>query len=70
MPVLFSRVNEEVEAMAKHMADVDQRSVSSEIAWLIRQEWGRRYSQAQPLVTLGEAVAALGKGEEQGSDTQ
>lgn len=58
MPVLFSRVDEEIEAMAKRLADEDQRSVSSEIAWLIRQEWARRYSQPNPAISVADALAA------------
>ncbi len=58
MPVLFSRVDEEVEAMAKRLADEDQRSVSSEIAWLIRQEWARRYSQPNPVISVADAMTA------------
>ena len=58
MPVLFSRVDEEIEAMAKRLADEDQRSVSSEIAWLIRQEWARRYSQPNPVISVADAMLA------------
>ena len=58
MPVLFSRVNEEIELMAKRLADEDQRSVSSEIAWLIRQEWARRYSQPNPVISVADAMLA------------
>lgn len=58
MPVLFSRVDEEIEAMAKRLADEDQRSVSSEIAWLIRQEWARRYSQPNPAISVADAMLA------------
>ncbi len=58
MPVLFSRVDEEIEAMAKRLADEDQRSVSSEIAWLIRQEWARRYSQPNPAISVADAMTA------------
>lgn len=58
MPVLFSRVDEEIEAMAKRLADEDQRSVSSEIAWLIRQEWARRFSQPNPAISVADAMLA------------
>lgn len=54
MPVLFSRVDEEIEAMAKRLAEEDQRSVSSEIAWLIRQEWARRQAQRPTPVFVSE----------------
>jgi chromosome condensin MukBEF complex kleisin-like MukF subunit len=67
MPVLFSRVDEETEAMAKRLADEDQRSVSSEIAWLIRQEWARRYSRPNPLISVADAMLAgkeIGDGKE------
>ncbi|NPV77928.1 MAG: hypothetical protein HPY59_16325 [Anaerolineae bacterium] len=56
--MLFSRVDEEIEAMAKRLADEDQRSVSSEIAWLIRQEWARRYSQPNPAISVADAMLA------------
>lgn len=67
MPVLFSRVDEEIEAMAKRLADEDLRSVSSEIAWLIRQEWARRHSQPNPAISVADAMLAgkeLGDGKE------
>jgi len=53
MNVLYSRVDEEIESMAKRLAKEDQRSISGEIAWLIRQEYTRRYSQ--PTLTLASA---------------
>lgn len=67
MPVLFSRVDEETEAMAKRLAVEDKRSVSSEIAWLIHQEWARRYSRPNPLISVADAMLAgkeIGDGKE------
>lgn len=58
MPVLYSRVDQETEAMVKRMSEEDQRSVSSEIAWLIRQEWARRYSRPNPAISVADALAA------------
>lgn len=58
MPVLFSRVDEQTKLMAKHLAEQDQRSISAQIAWLIRQEWARRYSQPNPLITVQSAIEA------------
>lgn len=45
--VIFSRVSEEVEMMAKQLAEADERTISSLIAWLIRQEWLRRQAENQ-----------------------
>lgn len=43
--------------MLQQLAEMDMRSIGKETAWLIRQEWARRYSHPSPL-TLGEAVQA------------
>lgn len=43
--------------MLKKLAENDMRSIGNEIAWLIRQEYARRYSRPNPLVTVGEAEA-------------
>ena len=58
MPVLYSRVDDETELMARHLANTDQRTISSEIAWLIRQEWARRYSRPNPVIGVADAMTA------------
>jgi len=51
MPDFYIRTSDrEAEQMLKQLADEDMRSISMEIAWLIRQEWFRRYSK--PIVTV------------------
>lgn len=42
MPVIFSRVNEDIAEKAKKMAEEDMRTVSNLIAYLIEREWERR----------------------------
>jgi len=60
MPVIYSRVNEEIEKMIKELSKEDQRTISSEIKWLIYREWLRRYGKAAP--------DAFKKEEEDGAD--
>lgn len=59
MPDFYIRTSDpEVEQMLKTLAEHDMRSISMEVAWLIRQEYARRFSQPNPLVTVAEAQAA------------
>lgn len=44
--------------LLKKLAQHDLRTLGNEVAWLIRQEWARRYSQPNPGVTVGEAMEA------------
>jgi len=50
--------DQEALAMIRTLADQDLRSMGSQVAWLIRQEWARRHSQPNPLVTVEEAIEA------------
>lgn len=59
MPDFYIRTSDqEVERMLKQLAEEDMRSISMEIAWLIRQEWARRYSRPQHLITVEQAIEA------------
>lgn len=59
MPDFYIRTSDqEAERMLKQLAEEDMRSISMEIAWLIRQEWARRYSQPNPLITVQDAIEA------------
>ncbi|WP_322792911.1 hypothetical protein [Bellilinea sp.] len=56
MPDFYIRTSDqEVERMLKQLAEEDMRSISMEVAWLIRQEWARRHGNASPVE--GEVVA-------------
>jgi hypothetical protein len=44
--------------MLRKMAELDMRSIGNEVAWLIRQEYARRYSQPNANITIAEAEAA------------
>lgn len=48
----------EARAMLRQLAEMDLRAMGNEVAWLIRQEWARRFSQPNPSITLGEAIQA------------
>jgi hypothetical protein len=57
--VMMIRVNDsEVGEMLKKLAGTDMRSMGMETAFLIRQEYARRFSQPNPLVTVEEAQQA------------
>lgn len=56
MPVLYSRVSKEVAEMAQRLAQVEKRSVSSEIAYLIQKEYERRFSSPDPRITIEDAT--------------
>ena len=58
-PNQLIRVNDdEALSMIRILAEQDLRSMGAEVAWLIRQEYARRFSQPNPLVTVAEAQAA------------
>ena len=42
--------------LLRHLAEEDMRSMGNEIAWIIRQEFARRYSQPNPVITVEEAL--------------
>lgn len=55
----FVRMNDtEAGKMLKELAVTDLRKIGDECAWLIRQEYARRYSAPQPLITVEQAQAA------------
>ncbi len=59
MPDFYIRTSDrEAERMLKQLAEEDMRSISMEIAWLIRQEWARRYSRPNPLISVADAMLA------------
>lgn len=59
MPDFYIRTSDqEVERMLKQLAEEDMRSISMEVAWLIRQEWARRYSQPNPAISVTDAMLA------------
>ncbi|GAP10585.1 hypothetical protein BECAL_01758 [Bellilinea caldifistulae] len=59
MPDFYIRTSDqEVERMLKQLAEEDMRSISMEVAWLIRQEWARRYSQPNPAISVADAMLA------------
>ena len=59
MPVIYVETSdEEAKAMLNKLAEEDMRSASAEVIWLIRQEWARRYSQPNPLITVQSAIEA------------
>ncbi len=65
MPDFYIRTSDqEVERMLKQLAEEDMRSISMEIAWLIRQEWARRYSQPNPVISVADAIAANQEGDD------
>jgi len=47
----------------KCLSDNDMRTMGFETAWLIEQEYARRYSQPQPAITVEDAQAAHAKAE-------
>lgn len=60
MPDKYIRIGEddessEIARMLAFIAKEDMRSEGSETAWLIKQEYARRYSQPNPLVTVEDA---------------
>lgn len=59
MPDFYIRTSDqEVERMLKQLAEEDMRSISMEVAWLIRQEWARRYSQPNSAISVADAMLA------------
>ena len=58
MPVIYVDTNDEAKAMLNKLAEEDMRSASAEVIWLIRQEWARRYSLPNPLISVADAMTA------------
>lgn len=48
--------DKEATEMLAQIAKEDLRSEANTVAWLIRQEFARRYSQPNPVITIEEAV--------------
>lgn len=42
----------------RQLSQDDYRSMTSEVQWLIDQEWSRRHSQPNELITIQEAIEA------------
>lgn len=62
MPVIYVDTNdEEAKAMLNKLAEEDMRSASAEVIWLIRQEWARRFSAPNTLITVSDAEEAHAK---------
>ncbi len=58
MPVIYVDTNDEAKAMLNKLAEEDMRSASAEVIWLIRQEWARRYSRPNPVISVTDAMKA------------
>lgn len=53
----FVRFNDdEATTMLAELAKADKRSEGNEVAWLILQEWARRFSSPNPMATIEEAL--------------
>lgn len=50
--------DKEARRMLHELARVDIRADGKEAAWIIRQEYARRFSQPNPLITIADAQAA------------
>ena len=57
----FKQVNlsAETHARLQKLAALDRRSMAATVAWLLDQEYARRYSTPQPLITIEQAQAAV-----------
>ncbi len=51
-------VDEQLYKMQETLCNQNEHTFSQLVRWLIRQEYARRFSCPQPLVTIDEAVAA------------
>jgi hypothetical protein len=55
----FIRIKDrEAQKMLLKLAKEDMRTLGNQVAWLTRQEYSRRYSRPNPVVTVGDAEAA------------
>ena len=59
IPPLVRISDEEALAMVRVLAEEDMRSIGMQVAWLIRQEYARRFSQPNPLISVEQAQSAL-----------
>jgi hypothetical protein len=50
--------DQEALGMIRVLAEQDLRSIGNEVAWLIRQEYARRYSQPNSTITIEDAIQA------------
>lgn len=68
MPEEFTQANvnltdEDARMMDQMMTEDGYEKRSPFVRWLIRQEYARRYSKPNPLVTVADAQAASGTGD-------
>lgn len=59
MSILYSRVTKEIAEMAQRLAQIEKRSISSEIAFLIQKEYEARFSDPNPEITIEDATKAV-----------
>lgn len=57
-PEVIRVLDQEALGMIRILAEHDLRSMGAEVAWLIRQEYARRFSQPNELITIQEAITA------------
>jgi len=57
-PEAIRVTDQEAHAMVRELAKSDVRSIGGQVAWLIRQEYARRYSQPNELITIESALEA------------
>ena len=58
LPQMMRITDNDALEMIRVLSEADLRSMGAEVAWLIRQEYARRYSRPNPAVTVAEALAA------------
>jgi len=58
---LIRLADSEAADMVQKLSEMDVRSMGGEVAWLIRQEYARRFSQPNPCITIEQAVAEASK---------
>ncbi len=52
------QIDVETREVLRSLAKEDLRSMASELQWLVNQEFARRYSRPNPLITVSEALRA------------
>lgn len=50
------QIDVETREVLRSLAKEDFRSMASELQWLVNQEYARRYSRPNPLVTVADAL--------------
>lgn len=56
--------DEDAQMVDRMMAEDGYENRSAFIRRLIRQEWARRYSQPNPVISVADAMAAMGANDE------